>query len=134
MRHGKNDELVNAIRMSRSREPRHGGSPVVANGGRFIQAHSALSRSSFTIAFLSSLSLKAKKDARWPFHRTPFQTPCSPRYMILNMAIEPWCQCSNLAQDSTNILGYGELAKVGIGDRNRGRRNRVGEFGFGCDL
>jgi len=31
MRHGKNDELVNAIRVSRSREPRHGGSPVVAN-------------------------------------------------------------------------------------------------------
>jgi len=40
----------------------------------------------------------------------------------------------NLAQDSINILGYGELAQVGIGDRNRGRRNRVGEFGFGCDL
>ena len=39
----------------------------------------------------------------------------------------------NFAQDSINILGYGELA-VGIGDRNRGRRNRVGEFGFGCDL
>ena len=31
MRHGENDKLVNAIRMSRSREPCHGGSPVVAN-------------------------------------------------------------------------------------------------------
>jgi hypothetical protein len=37
----------------------------------------------------------------------------------------------NFAQDSINILGYGELA-VGIGDRNRIRRNFVGEFGLGC--
>src|SRR6202011_135743 len=36
MRHGKNDELVNAIRMSRSCEPRHGGSPVVANDVRCL--------------------------------------------------------------------------------------------------
>src|SRR6516165_367687 len=31
MWHGENDELANATRMSRSREPRHGGSPIVAN-------------------------------------------------------------------------------------------------------
>ena len=36
VRHGENDELVNAIRMSRSREPRHGGSPVVANDVRCV--------------------------------------------------------------------------------------------------
>ncbi len=36
VRHGENDELVNAIRMSRSREPRHGGSPVLANDVRCV--------------------------------------------------------------------------------------------------
>src|SRR6266446_3653805 len=36
VRHGKNDELVNAIRMSRSGEPCHGGSPVVANDARCV--------------------------------------------------------------------------------------------------
>jgi hypothetical protein len=33
----------------------------------------------------------------------------------------------NLAQHSINILGQGELAEGGIGDRNRARRNLVGE-------
>ena len=42
MRHGKNDELVNAIRMSRSREPRHSGSPVVANDFRADQFEQSL--------------------------------------------------------------------------------------------
>ena len=58
--------------------------------------HSAFWRRSFAIAFFSSVSQRAKKDARWPSHRIPFQTPCSSRYMILNAAIEPWCQYSIL--------------------------------------
>jgi hypothetical protein len=37
----------------------------------------------------------AKPSRRhWPSHRTPFQTPPSSQYMILNFATEPWCQCS----------------------------------------
>jgi hypothetical protein len=34
--HGTPDELVNAIRMSRSVQPHHGGSPVVANDVRCV--------------------------------------------------------------------------------------------------
>src|SRR5262249_52415326 len=36
MWHRENDKLVNAIRMGRRREPRHGGSPVVANDVRCV--------------------------------------------------------------------------------------------------
>ena len=37
----------------------------------------------------------------------------------------------NLAQDSINILGHGELAEGGIGDRNRLWPNLIGEIGPG---
>jgi len=40
----------------------------------------------------------------------------------------------NLAQDSVNILGHGELAQGGIGDRYRLWRNPIGEIGPGCGL
>jgi len=40
----------------------------------------------------------------------------------------------NLAQDSVNILGHGELAQGGIGNRYRLWRNPVGELGPGCGL
>ena len=40
----------------------------------------------------------------------------------------------NFAQDSINILGHGELAEGGIGDRYRARRNLVDEIGPGRGL
>ena len=40
----------------------------------------------------------------------------------------------NLAQDSIDILGHGELAEGGIGDRNRPWRNFTSEIGSGCSL
>jgi hypothetical protein len=43
-------------------------------------------------------------------------------------------QSLNLAQDSISILGHGELAEGGIGDRYRARRNLVDEIGPGRGL
>jgi len=64
-------------------------------------AFSQFPRNSFAIAFFSSASHRTKTDAHWSSHRTPFQEPCSSRYMFLNAAIEPWCQCSILRKTAS---------------------------------
>src|SRR6516164_852425 len=52
----------------------------------------------------------------------------------LNAAIEPWCQCSILRKTASISLVTESLPGGGIGDRNRVRRNLVGEIGPGRGL
>src|SRR5262249_3054557 len=59
---------------------------------RAVVVHS--DSSNFLRASRSSVSSKAKGDAVLPSHRTPCQKPLPSRHMILNEAIEPWCQYS----------------------------------------
>ena len=56
--------------------------------------------------------------------------------MILNAAIEAWCECLVLRKKASMSLVTESLPSVvrGISDRNRVRRNLVGEIGPGSGL
>src|SRR5271166_7046805 len=89
--------------------------------------------SSFAFALPSSISPNAKNDGCSPSHRTPSQISFSSRYIILNAAIDPWCQYSILRSTASISFLTHDLTFAGVGDRNRVRGDRVGEVRLGRD-